>query len=116
MKKLVIVLFVLVFLVGCYEEPKKTSQGWCLQYAIEEYNKDYEGYEIFSYSIEEMELYTEEKGKAFIITIANDSGDVYKYLTYILSKEMMKSSRYYRNYYAESEIVDFDIEKIPRKK
>ena len=86
-KLLVILLIVLSFtLVGCSGEAKHTSDGWALKYAEEEYNKDYDGYEIISYQIENLIInpdaqndYEDYIRHLYQITIINNSGKSTRY-------------------------------------
>ena len=85
MKKNLFVLILLSFvLVGCKNnEEKKIPSDWSVKYAIEEYNKDYEGYEVIAYTVEEVKIYDntlfeewadEHDYLMYKVTITNSSG------------------------------------------
>ena len=119
MKKLLIALaLVLVFaLVGCEKVEKRTPEGWALYYAEQEYNKEYEGYGIFGYQIDNVIIAEDEvcdedlTWRAYIITIINDSGKSMEYNVFIAYKERGYPPFFEFNTIPESNVIDFDIEK-----
>lgn len=114
---LIVILFSILALVGCSKEEKKHVEEWALDYTIEYYNEEYEGYRIIAYSIEELIIYGEEQFeqwadgyeyRAYKITITNNSGKDKIYNVLIAYKQ------YNKLYFGikESAIRDFDIEPL----
>ena len=115
---LIIGLMLVVMLSGCKEqEPKKSIEGWALQYAEEEYNRDYDGYVLFGYIIKEHKLYDVENDyeeytvRSFEITFIDDSGKNVIYNVVIAYEPNGYPPLIEFKAYKESNIVDVDIEK-----
>ena len=123
MKKLLFMIVVValsLMLIGCSGETKMTPKGWALHYVVEEYNREYEGHEIFAYSIEPLIIYDRERVEEFTdkysfvcyrIIITNDNGKDTSYNVLILYTEKGLPPFITFNHIKESQIYDVDIEK-----
>jgi len=114
-----IMLFVLSLgLMGCSSEHNQSPQDWALDYTIDYYNKDYEGYGIGAYSIENLKIYDEEEicgdyyCSAYRITIINSSGKDTSYNVFIAYEKTFWNNGFIGTHrIKESQIYDIDIEK-----
>jgi len=122
MKKIlyIVVLMIVIILSGCGKEDKKTIKDWALDYTIEFYNEDYEGYGIFAYNIEQITLYDKEELELlesnqyyglYEITIIDNSGKSVIYNVCIIYEVETMHFWSVRGY-KESQIIDFDCEVV----
>lgn len=122
MRKLlfIIVLMVVIILSGCGKEEKQSIKGWALEYTIEVYNEDYEGYEIFAYNIEPLTLYDKEELELlkrnqyyalYEITIIDNSGKSVIYNVWVVY-EIATMQFWIDDGFKESQIIDVDCEVV----
>ena len=117
MKKLFIlaILLLSVALIGCDREEERTPEGWALYYAEQEYEKDYSGYELFGYQVEDCIVYEEQRSedyssRLYQITFINDSGKSVEYNVFIAYIERGFPPYIEFNTIPEKNVIGVDIE------
>jgi hypothetical protein len=114
----IIILFILgIILIGCGSEPTKFPEYWALDYTVEHYNENHEGYEIIAFSIEDLTVYDEEERwsngyllVAYKITIISSSREDTVYNVFMAYKPKPFNMFFGGDDIKESDIYDIDIE------
>ncbi len=113
-----LIILSLFLLSGCKSERQSTPEKWALDYALEEYEKDYGGYGVFGYFItqgkitsDDMEqLEKNQSAKMYLIMIVDESGRGRMYNVFIFYEQTAFDDYFGYMYIKENQIIDIDIE------
>ena len=112
-----IIILSLLVLIGCKSEPTKTLEEWVVQYTFEFYESEFDkeaiGYMVEKYSKLDVENDFDGLYQMYKVTIINCQGANIIYNVVIAYNEAPLPTFTGGSRIAESNIIDFDIERFP---